>query len=184
MATLQERIANERRRMRTVRQYMAAGVDRKASGDAAFVPFYIAAADYIEAAMARLHIQDVRMGDMIREKVETVDATVEKALAELDERLTGAEQHLRPFLAARDELKAKGLASLEHFEAAAKTYSDFISSTMGHHGATTDISGKLFKLPDWEYMAAITEEEVQREQELYAAVEASLPEGLANTETG
>lgn len=178
MATLQERIANERRRMRTVRQHMAAGIEQKASGDGAFVSFYIAAADYIDAAMARLHIQDVRMGDMIREKAETIDETVEKALEELDERLSGAEQHLKGFLAGRDELKAKGQAALAQFESVAKIYSDFIASNMGHHGATTELSSKLFDLADWEYMAAITDEDEQREQELYAAVEASLPDSL------
>ena len=166
--------------MRAVRQHMAAGIEQKAEAKADFVSFYIAAADYIDAAMARLHIQDVRMGDMIREKVESIDSTVEKALAELDERLHGAEQHLKPFLAARDTLKAKGQAALEQFESAAKIYSDFIVSNMGHHGATTELSSKLFDLTDWEYMAAITDEEEQREQKLYAAVEASLPNSLAD----
>ena len=178
MPTLQERIANERRRMRTVRQHMAAGIEQQSSGDATFVPFYIAAADYIDAAMGRLHIQDVRMGDMIREKVETMDGSIEQALGELDERLRGADHHLKLFLAARDELKAKGAEALEHFESAAKIYSDFIASNMGHHGGTTDLSAKLFDLSDWEYMAAITDEEMQREQELYAQVEAALPDNL------
>lgn len=118
------------------------------------------------------------MGDMIREKIETMDANVEKALGELDERLSGANHHLKLFLAARDELKAKGIQALEHFESAAKTYSDFIVSNMGHHGGTTDLSAKLFDQGDWEYMAAITDEEMQREQDLYAQVEASLPDSL------
>lgn len=178
MPTLQERVANERRRMRTVRQHMAAGLEQKAGDDESFVPFYIAAADYIDAAMARLDVQDVRMGEMIREKADATDAAVKSALAQLEERLDGARRHLKQFLAARDELKDKGSQALENFEAAAQTYSDFIAANMGHHGPTTDLSAKLFDASDWEYMAGITDAEMQREQELYAQVEQSLPESL------
>lgn len=164
--------------MRTVRQHMAAGIEQQATGDEAFVPFYIAAADYIDAAMARLDVQDVRMGDMIREKADTSDASVKQALAELEERLSGARRHLTQFLAARDELRSQGARALKQFEREAKTYSDFISTNMGHHGATTELSAKLFDTSDWEYMAAITDEEMRREQELYARVESSLPDSL------
>ena len=116
MTTLQERIGNERKRLRAVRQKMMAAVEQKSNGDEAFVPLYIAAADYIEATMARLHGQDVRMGDMIREKVETVDDGVKQALEELGDRLSGAREHLKPFLAARDALREQGAAALENFD--------------------------------------------------------------------
>ena len=118
------------------------------------------------------------MGDMIREKVESVDAGVEQALQELDDRLTGATAHLKPFLAARDALREKGQEALEAFEKAGKEYSDFITSTMGHHNATADLSAKLFSVADWEYMANITDEEIARDAELFDRVEASIPDSL------
>jgi hypothetical protein len=180
MTTLQERIGNERRRLRTVRQNMIAAIEQGSGGDEAYVPFYIAAADYIDATMQRVHAQDIRMADMIREKVESVDAGVEKALAELDDRLQGAKEQLKPFLAARDALKREGHAALERFEKAGKAYSDFIVANMGHHGATSDLSVKLFSTADWEYMAAITDDEIQREAGLFDSVETSIPEGLKN----
>jgi hypothetical protein len=180
MMTLQERIGNERRRLRAVRQNMIAAIERGSGGEEAYVPFYIAAADYIDATMQRVHAQDVRMADMIRKKVESVDAGVEKALVELDDRLQGAKEHLKPFLVARDALKHEGHVALERFEQAGKTYSDFIVANMGHHGATSDLSVKLFSTADWEYMAAITDDEIEREAGLFESVESSIPDSLKN----
>ena len=180
MTTLQERIGNERRRLRTVRQNMIAAIEQGSKGDEAYIPFYVAVADYIDATMQRLHVQDVKMGEMIREKVESVDAGVEKALAELEERLKGASEHLEPFLAARDALKKEGRVALERFEKAGKKYSDFVVANMGHHGATTDLSTKLFSTTDWEYMAGITDEEIERDANLFDAVQGNIPDSLKN----
>jgi len=170
-----ERIGNERRRLRSVRQNMIAAIEQKARGDETYVPFYIAAADYIDATMQRVHIQDVKMEDMIREKIETMDAGVEKALAELQARLIGAKEHLKPFLAARDALMEKGCEALEGFEKEGQEYSDFIVANMGHHGPTADLGAKLFSGEDWEYMAGITDAEVEREAALFARVQETIP---------
>jgi hypothetical protein len=175
-----ERIGNERRRLRTVRQNMIAAIEQKSRGDEAYVPFYIAVADYIDATMQRVHAQDVKMDDMIREKVETMDAGVEKALAELQERLDGAKKHLKPFLAARDTLKQQGREALEDFEKTGKEYSDFIVANMGHHPPTADLGAKLFSTEDWEYMAGITDEDVERETALFDRVEETLPDNVKN----
>lgn len=178
MTSLMERISNERRRLRSVRQRMAAAIAVQANGDEAFVPFYIAAADYIDATMQRLHEQDVKMGEMIVEKVDDLDDSVKQALQELDERLEGAKAHLKPFLAARDALRQGGVETLDQFEAAAKTYSDFIVANMGHHGSTNDLSAKLFSPADWEYMAGISDEQSMQEECLFNLVVDATPEGV------
>ncbi len=49
---------------------------------------------------------------------------------------------------------------------------------MGHHGGTTDLAAKLFSTDDWEYMAGVTDEDMQREKELYAHVEETTPDDL------
>ncbi len=178
MTTLQERIGNERRRLKSVRQKMLAAVEQQSKGAESYVPFYIAVSDYIDASMGRLHKQDVKMGDMIREKVESVDAGVTKALGELDERLAGNQAHLKTLLEAREALKERGVAALEAFEKVARAYSDYITTNMGHHGATTELAGNLFKPEDWEYMAGITDEEMAREGDLFELVENSVPEDV------
>lgn len=178
MSTLQERIAGERRRLRTVRQKLSAAVAQTAQGNPDWAPFYAAVGDYMEASMARLHAQDVKMGDMIREKVERVDDKVQQALDELDERLAGNQQRLDELLGARDALKAQGAAAIEKFETAAREFTDFIVRNMGHHGGTTDLAGKLFKPADWEFMAGITDEAMAREVALFEKVQATTPAEL------
>ncbi len=178
MASLMERIGEERRRLRSVRLRMVAAVEKQAGGDAAFVPFYVAAADYIDVTMQRVHEQDVKMGEMIVEKVGEPDDQVRQALKELDERLDTAKQQLEPFLAARDTLREQGGEALQNFESAAKTYSDFIVANMGHHGSTNDLSVKLFSPADWEYMAGITDEQSAYDERLYGRVVETTPKGV------
>jgi len=176
MATLQERIAGERRRLKSVRQRLSAALEKTGAEDRA--SFYTAVGDYMEASMERLHAQDIKMGNMIREKVERVDESVEKALAELDERLEGNQQRLQRMLRARDDLRAKGADAIGEFESAAKDFTDFIVQSMGHHGATTELAGRLFKPDDWEFMAGISAADEAREKDLYAQVEDTTPEDL------
>lgn len=180
MTTLMERIGNERKRLKSVRMNMLAAIEQKSSGDKAYVPFYIAAANYIDATMQRVHVQDVKMDEMIRDKVETMDASVEKALAELAARLDGAKEHLKPFLGARDALKDKGGEALDLFETEGKKYSDFIVANMGHHPPTADLGAKLFSVEDWEYMAGITDEDVDRETALFNRVQETTPDSIKN----
>lgn len=175
---LRERVAGERRRLKSVREALSAALARGARGDPAFVPFYLAAADYIEAAMHRLHIQDVRMGEMIRSKLGTLDESAAKALAELDERLAGNQRHLDAMLAARDGLRRDGAAALDRFERVTRDYTGYITANMGHHGGTTSLAQKLFTMDDWAYMAGITAEETRQEARLYDAAFAAAPAGL------
>jgi hypothetical protein len=180
MNTLRDKVATERRRLKSVREVLSAGVAAKAAGDASFVPFYIAVGHYMEASMHRLHVQDVKMGDMIRDKVESVDDKVGQALAELDERLEGNQRHLAEFSAACAALESEGTSALARFEQAGGAYSQYITTNMGHHGATTELAQRLFSSADWEYMANINEADMQREQELYREVFDALPARLSH----
>jgi len=175
---LSERVANERRRLKSVRQALSAAVAQGAGNDAAYVPFYVAIADYMDAAMHRLHIQDVRMGEMIRSKLGTLDERARKALAELDERLNGNQQHLNSLLQGRDRLRTEGVAALSQFEKVSADYTGYIVANMGHHGATTELAQSLFSVDDWAYMAGVSDEESRREQALYEKVFAALPKSL------
>lgn len=175
---LQERVANERRRLKSVRQALSAALAQGAGQDAAYVPFYLAVADYIDASMHRLHIQDVRMGEMIRSKVPTLDAKAQQGLAELAERLDGNQKHLQAFLEARNRLRQDGAPALSHFEKVGRDYTGFITANMGHHGATTELAQSLFSMDDWAYMASVSDDESRREQALYEKVFAAVPKSL------
>jgi hypothetical protein len=176
MTTLQDKIAGERRRLKQVRQKLTAAVEQTSRGNADWIPFYLSVADYMQAAMHRLHVQDEKMAAMIRDRAEGDKAV--QALAELDERLQGNQQRLDRLLAERDRLADEGVARLAEFEAAARDFTDFIVKNMGHHGATTDLAGKLFSPEDWEYMAGITDEDLAREVALSEKVAAATPADL------
>jgi hypothetical protein len=178
MTEINERIADERRRLREVRQTMTAAVEQQAHGDSSFVPFYIAIGDYFEATMARLHRQDVRMGDMLRDKADLDDPDHLKALAELGERLSGNQEHLQQLLAAREQLKSSGDEALQIFETAGGAYSDYIVSNMGHHPGSTQLAASLFTQEDWAYMADISAEDQALEAQLFAQVFSSVPAAL------
>jgi hypothetical protein len=176
VSTLQERIAGERQRLRQVRQKLTAAVEQGAAGNADWVPFYLAVSEYMQAAMQRLHAQDDKMGDMIRERAEGEKA--ERALAELHERLQGNRQRLDKMLAESKRLASEGAQNLQDFEAAARDFTDFIVANMGHHGATTELAAKLFSTADWEFMAGITDEDMAREVALAEKVAATTPPEL------
>ncbi|TFG87139.1 MAG: hypothetical protein E4H19_03295 [Chromatiales bacterium] len=181
MTTLRERVGGERRRLKSVREALTAAVAHKSRGDAAFIPFYVAVSDYMETSMGRLHAQDVKMGDMIREKLGKLDESADKALRELDERLAGNQKLLHDMVAAKQRLlKDASPEAVERFETAGAAYTQYIVSSMGHHGATTDLAGRLFTQEDWEYMAGVTEEETRTEQEQYASVFGALPAALGD----
>jgi hypothetical protein len=176
---LRDKVASERRRLRQVRQALSAAVAQGAQGSATWVPFYIAIGDYFSAAMERLHTQDIRMGDLLRKKADLSSQSAEQAMRELDDRLTGNQKHLTAFLAGRDGLVAEGEAALSRFESAARAYTDFITSNMGHHAGTTDIARDAFGSADWAFMALISESDVEREILLYDNVFAAIPSDLS-----
>ncbi len=184
MSTLRENISNERRHLREVRQSLSAALEQGSGGDGAYLPFYIAIADYMDVSMGRLHEQDIFMGEKLRSYVPDPDGTQTTGMDELDERLAGNQKHLKRFLAARDDLKTKGASAIDAFESVSRAYTNYITSNMGHHGGSTDIAQQHFTDDDWNTMANVTDESLAREKELYDSVFAAKPAGLTLPETG
>jgi len=175
---LYERIAGERTRLREVRQALTAATEQGANGDAAYVPLYIAIGDYFEAAMQRLHDQDIRMGKMLDEKADMAMPENKQAMAELDERLAGNQLHLKKMLAARDALGSNGAAALGQFESAGGAYAAYIVANMGHHPGSTNLAQKFFTADDWAYMADASEADQLRERQLHENVYATKPDNV------
>ena len=179
MTTLQERIGGERRRLKSVRTKLSAAVAQGASSETDWAPFYIAVGDYMEASIGRLLAQDIKMGDMIRDKVEVVDDNVANALSRMHDRLSDLEERLDRTLAARDKLRGGGATELNEFEDAARDLTDYIVANMGHQeGGANSIAAELFGPEDWEFMAGITDEDMAREVTLFEQVSATTPTDL------
>ncbi len=172
---LREQVANERRRLKKVRESLSAAIVEGANGDENYVPFYIAIADYIEASMGRLRIQDIRLVEMLAEKVPSSVRDGQAALDGLHDVLSGNQQHLDRFLAARETLKAKGTTAVEEFEESSRAYTNYITSRMGHSGPSSDLTQKYLSQEDWDYMAHVSDEAMAKEQELFDRVFAAQP---------
>ncbi len=178
MTSLMERVSGERRRLRQVRMALTAATGQKSHGDASWAPFYMAITEYFEASMERLHEQDIRMGKMLRDKIDMQDPDNLKALAELDARLEGLNAHHGKLLAARDALAAGEPGALELFEDVGGAYAAYIVANMGHHAGTANLAGKHFSQQDWEHMTMVSEAAQQREQELFDKVFSLKPAAL------
>jgi hypothetical protein len=175
---LREKVAAERRRLREVRQALSAAVAQGAQGAASWVDFYIAIGNYFAAAMHRLHVQDVRMGDLLREKADLTTPEAIQAMQELKDRLDGNQTHLEHFMACHAALQTEGAAALPAFESAARAYTDYIVANMGHHDGTTSLARAAFSVADWDYMAVTSDADAEREERLYKKVFAKLPREL------
>ncbi len=178
MASLMERVAGERTRLREVRMALTAATDQKSGGDLSWAPFYLAIVDYFEASLERLHVQDIRLGELLRKRADTEDPVIIDGLRELDSRLAGLNERQEKLLAARDDLQAGVDGALEKFETVAGEFAAYIVANMGHHPGTAEPAAKLFSTEDWEYMTLASEEARQHEIELHDKVFALKPEEL------
>jgi len=178
MTTLKDRIAGERKRLREVRQLLSAATAQGAGDDQSWLSLYVAMVAYFDAAMERLHEQDIRMTSLLREKADLTTPEAQRAMAELAERLDGNQQHLRRFLDAGAALDRDGVAAIAEFESAASAYTTYITENMGHHAGSVDLAREAFTAEDWEHMALVSDEDAAREVALYDAVFAAKPLNL------
>jgi len=178
MQDLQKRIAEERSRLKAVRQLLSAALELGGERNAAWVAFYIAVGEYMQAAMHRLHLQDLRMTALLEAKADLSTPDAQQAMTELAERLEGNQQHLQRYLAAKQGLIDEGVSGLDEYESAALAYTQYIVTNMGHHPGTVNLAQAAFLPEDWENMAFVSNADAQREQKLYKEVRSRLPGGL------
>ena len=173
-----ESIMGERGRLRTTHEMLKTALETEPR-DHAFVPFYIAVGNYMEASMGRLHSQDVNMLERLASKIDMQDPDNEEVIAEVYRRLEGNQAHLKSFLECRDALKTQGDDAQPAFEETSLAYIDYIHNRMGHHAPSTDLARQVFTEEDWVEMADLDEAYFQRETELFKAVFDNRPEGVS-----
>jgi len=179
MSSLRERIAEERGRLKSVRLLLSAALEDDSAQDGADrTGFYIAVGDYLEAAMERLHRQDVRMTALLEEKADLSTPEAQQAMSELAERLAGNQHYLDRYLEAKRALESDGTAAIEQYESAATDYTRYIVNNMGHHAGSVDLARAAFSAEDWADMAFVSDSEAELEQRLFDAVTAATPESL------
>ena len=180
-----ESLMNERGRLRTTHEMLNAALAEEVR-DEAFVPFYIAVADYMEASMGRLHEQDIKMLQRLAAAVDPTDSEAEEIIAEVHRRLDGNQVHLKDFLACRADLQSDGQSAVDKFETVSRDYIDFIHDRMGHHAPSTDLARQIFAEDDWVEIANIDQRYFRKEKALYESVlqtrPGSVPLGQGATE--
>ena len=119
------------------------------------------------------------MTDLLNAKADLSTPEARQAMLELDERLRGNQKFLQQYLAAAEALRQQGVAALDEYESAAKAYTGYIVSNMGHHAGSVDLARAAFSPADWESMAFVSEADAQREEELFQAVFAHKPDALS-----
>ena len=164
-----ESIMNERGRLRTAHEMLKAALAVEERDDS-FVPFYLAVADYMEASMARLHDQDLKMLQRLSEAMAPLDSESEEIIDEVYMRLEGNQEHLQKFLACREALQKNGASAFKRYEDTSVAYIDFIHNRMGHHAPSTDLARQHFTEDDWIEIADIDESYFSKERALYESV--------------
>ncbi len=174
-----ESLMGERGRLRTSHEMLKAALELDSRGPE-FVPFYIAAANYMEAGMGRLDAQDVKMLATLAEKIGDATPEEKEIIAEVHRRLDGNREHLKKFLACRDALVAdeSDAVSVADFESISNAYIDYIHNRMGHHAPSTDMARKLFDESDWVEIADIDPAYFAGEEKLYLSLLAVRPDSV------
>lgn len=169
----------ERRRKLQVREAFRAGMDAFGASQADPVAFYRACADYLIPAQRRLIDQDMRLANLIASRVPASQAEDHEKISALKVRLQDSDVALRAFEAGAGDLRQQGSAARGRFEAAARTYIDFVVNVLGARShSLRHLTSTLLSEADWSYITGMTPELIAEEGELFEQVRATAPAGI------
>ena len=169
----------ERRRMLQVRDAFRAGMDAAARDPFDPVAFYRACSDYLIPAQRRLIDQDMRLAMLLESRVPASQAEDIEKIGTLKARLRDSDDALRKFEAAAAALRAEGAVARDRFEAASRTYIDFVVNVLGARShSLRHLTTTLFDESDWNHITGITPALVEEEGQLFAEVRRTAPPGI------
>ena len=172
-------IGRERRRQIQVRKAFEAGLAKSADDATDLADFYLACGDYIVWSMARLHDQDQRIHDLLKERLDPGLTEVHEQLAGLNERQGKSRAFTEEFQQAVKVLRDSGASGQAEFEEAARAFVDlFISLMAPRKNPFQEHTDVLFTDSDWIDIAGVSAESLAEEQKLYELVEARAPAGI------
>lgn len=169
----------ERRRKLQVREAFRAGMTAFSASAGDPVAFYRACASYLIPAQRRLIDQDMRLANLIGSRVPASQEEDHGKIAALKGRLQDSDVALRAFEAAARDLGEQGGAARGSFEAAARTYIDFVVNVLGARShSLRHLTSTLLNEEDWSHITGMTPELVAEEGELFERVRATAPAGI------
>jgi hypothetical protein len=169
----------ERRRKLQVREAFRAGLAAYATLPDDPVAFYRACADYLVPAQRRLIDQDMRLARLIESRVPGAQQEDHEKIAALKGRLDDSDVALRAFESAAADLRQRGSAARREFEAAARSYIDFVVNVLGARShSLRHLTSTLLTETDWARITGMTPELIAEEGELFERVRATGPAGI------
>lgn len=169
----------ERRRKLQIREAFRAGMTAWETLPGDPVAFYTACADYLVPAQRRLIDQDLRLANLIGSRVPGSQAEDHEKIAALKGRLEDSDAALRAFEAAARNLRQQGSAARGQFEAAARTYIDFVVNVLGARShSLRHLTTTLLTEDDWRHITGMTPELIAEEGVLFERVRATAPAGI------
>jgi hypothetical protein len=172
-------IGRERRRQIQVRQAFEAGLAKSTHDATDLAAFYLACGDYIVWSMARLHDQDQRIHDLLKERLDPGRTDVHEQLAGLNERQEKSRAFTGEFQHAVEALRDSGASGQVEFEEAARAFVDLFTSLMApRKNPFQEHTDVYFTDSDWVDIAGVTDGSLAEEQSLYGRVEETAPAGI------
>lgn len=170
-------IGRERRRQIQVRTALESGL--AGSPDAETMrDFYLAVGKYISWSMARLHDQDQGIHDRLKERLPETNTDEHRMLDELNARQQRSRSFTADFERAVASLRQQPSADLQDFVEAARAFAERFRAEMAPRRNPFEAhTNELFSEEDWRDIAAVSEESLAEEEQLFEEVRKTAPAG-------
>ena len=172
----EKHVSNERTHLSQVRRAFADGIKTE-NPDPRSVNFLIACCDYLSFSLRRLIEQDHVLHQRLIPHVSEDSKEYKVKLNKLETGLVSMEQFIDNLENSKNHLITTGLYGFQEFKIDAEEFLDaFLNMLASNRHSTYELEKEVFSEDDWEAIACISEEAVQKENELYQSVLACSPE--------
>tara|TARA_Y100000590_G_scaffold468644_1_gene652346 strand:- start:763 stop:1359 length:597 start_codon:yes stop_codon:yes gene_type:complete len=170
-------VSTERTHLSQVRRAFTKSLEIQ-NADPGLVNFFVVCSSYLEFALNRLIVQDYVLHDLLVPHIEESNAEYQDKLRSLDKGLKAMESSIEKLGEAKKELIESGLYGVEAFKEEAHAFLDvFLNLLASNRHSTYDLEKEVFTSQDWEKIAGVTEDSIEKEQVLYQEIKLSAPEG-------
>ena len=166
----EKHVSNERTHLSQVRRAFADGIKTK-NPDPRSINFLISCCDYLSFSLRRLIEQDHILYERLVPHVSEDNKEYKEKLNKLETGLVSMEKFIDNLENSKNHLVTTGLYGLEEFKINAEKFLDaFLNMLASNRHSTYELEKKVFSQNDWEAIACISEEAVQKENDLYQSV--------------
>ena len=176
--TLQQ-VSLERAHMSATHRALDRVLQRAKEEGRPFPDFYRSCVDYLTFIMGRFHAQDQAHLDYVKPLVPKEEADSWKLMNEVEVAFENGRGEVAKLIAARQRLQNQDPEGYAEFEESARAYADFFNKqTAKLKHSIRYLMAEHLPPEQFRANSDVTEESIRKETELFAKVEASMPEGM------